>query len=513
MSHSTIELINFSQTCAESIDSCIKKIPLAERKAKGQFFTPISIADFMARQYIPPKDKETFHILDPGSGAGILTASFCDYIFSEKPEAIVNATLYENDKDIVSILRNNMAYIAENLEQGHTFNFKIINRDFIEDNYDAILKSKALFDFIVSNPPYYKIKKSSRYSVMMNQIVKGQPNVYFFFMAIAANLLNEGGQLTFITPRSFCSGDYFEKFRKWFLSKVWIKKIHIFGSRKEPFFNEVLQETVIISAGKKTNEDVTISHSNNSSFDSLQELNIKEKQIIGDEKEHYIIKIPISEKDVNIMNCMGRLPCRLSDLGLKISTGPVVDFRAKQHLSFIYEKTRQYIPLLWMHNLKNFHMCWPLKESKKPIVLLSAKQTQKLLRENRNYILLKRFTSKEQDRRLYAGIYFKHFIDSEYIAIENHLNYIWKPRGELNEDEVYGISALLNSSFYDRYFRIINGNTQVNASDIKNLLFPEMNEIISLGKTIKVPEKLDYNTIDNHVLAALSKYIKGKLRI
>src|SRR5260370_18090441 len=78
----------------------------------------------------------------------------------------------------------------------------------------------------------------------MEDVVHGQPNIYAFFLAAAAQMLRPGGELVAITPRSFCNGLYFRGFRHWFFEKMALDHIHIFESRPETF-PDVLQESLI----------------------------------------------------------------------------------------------------------------------------------------------------------------------------------------------------------------------------------------------------------------------------
>ncbi|OPX26636.1 MAG: hypothetical protein B1H05_01985, partial [Candidatus Cloacimonas sp. 4484_140] len=195
-------------------------------KEKGQVFTPVLIAKYMANQF--DLSYSHFNILDPGAGTGILTAAICNRIARECNEKkIINITAYEDDKAVLHFLNQNLEDIKDRIEEiGHELNFQIINKNFIYDNY-LMLDSKDLFNsipkrfnIIISNPPYYKVSKSDRLSQLMAEIVHGQPNIYMFFLAISSKLLSNNGQMVFITPRSFCSGLYFKKFRKWLLNTV-----------------------------------------------------------------------------------------------------------------------------------------------------------------------------------------------------------------------------------------------------------------------------------------------------
>jgi adenine-specific DNA-methyltransferase len=68
--------------------------------------------------------------------------------------------------------------------------------------------------------------------------------------------------------------------------------------------------------------------------------------------------------------------------------------------------------------------------------------------------------------------------------LENHLNYVYRPNGELSNDEALGLAALFNSALLDRYFRAISGNTQVNAAEIRAMPVPCADTIREIGRAI-----------------------------
>ena len=55
----------------------------------------------------------------------------------------------------------------------------------------------------------------------------------------------------------------------------------------------------------------------------------------------------------------------------------------------------------------------------------------------------------------------------------------------LTPQEAIGLSAILNCSVVDRYFRIVNGNTQVNAEELRALPLPPLAVVRQIGKFIK----------------------------
>jgi adenine-specific DNA-methyltransferase len=102
--------------------------------------------------------------------------------------------------------------------------------------------------------------------------------------------------------------------------------------------------------------------------------------------------------------------------------------------------------------------------------------------------------------------YFASSFDTAFIGVENHINYIHRPKGELTEEEIWGISALFSSTLFDTYFRTFNGNTQVGASELKQIKMPPLENIIAIGKAIKaiaLPQKQDVDRIVNEVLLGI----------
>ncbi len=103
---------------------------------------------------------------------------------------------------------------------------------------------------------------------------------------------------------------------------------------------------------------------------------------------------------------------------------------------------------------------------------------------NRNYVLLRRFSAKEQHRRLTAAPCLAKDFDCEQISFENHLNYRYRPGIGLTKKETLGLAAFFNSELLDTYFRAINGNTQVSATEIRAMPLPDIELIKLLGRLV-----------------------------
>ena len=487
------ELVQYAENLS---DLYARTYDVEARKLKGQFFTPRQVSLYMSSLFEIHHD--TIRLLDPGAGTGILTAAFCERLLHSNRTAKLIVDAYENDPILLPLLREVLETCKLALEgRGHIVDYHIYEQDFILSN-ERYFKKPDLFstgtehpfyDFVISNPPYYKLNKDSPQSTVVAELVSGQPNIYALFMALSTTMLSPEGEMVFITPRSFCSGLYYKKFREWLLRNVQLTNIHTFESRKEIFDKDkVLQENVIIKAkGRRATSEhdkVTITVSRNKHFDKLATIEVASTDVIHQSNGETFIRIPTSPFDVNVLHTIDRWPNTLRDLGLEISTGPVVPFRAKQYLLPGLTNSAESAPLLWMHNMQNIWVTWPLKKNKKPSAIRLCKATLPLLVPVMNYTLVKRFSSKEQRRRLHAAVLLQSEFPYQSVGVENHVNYIHRPRGSLSVYEAFGIAALLNTTIVDNYFRSLNGNTQVNAIDIRSLPLPGIEDIVKIGEVV-----------------------------
>ncbi len=496
------------------------------RKRKGQFFTPTELGSFMAGLF--KVDRDTIHLLDPGAGTGILTAAFCERLLHSGKKINLTIDAFENDPDLIPLLHKTLTTIKREMERaGHSVAFQVYGEDFILEknsyfNRDLFWSAEdhVLYDFVISNPPYYKLGKSTPQSSAMMNLVSGQPNIYTLFMALSASMLKPGGEMVFITPRSFCSGLYYKRFRNWFLDNMEISNIHIFESRKDIFENDdILQENVIIKARKqkqRAKSRLTISVSGNKDLARPRKIRLSASEVILHNHGENFIRIPASPLDVEVLRIVDSWPCTLRDMGLEISTGPVVPFRATELLLPELVKRPESAPLLWMHNMKDMKVVWPFKKNDKPQAIRVCSESRPLLLPVKNYVLLKRFSSKEQERRIYAAVLQECDLPHDTVGIENHVNYIHRPKGSLSVHEAFGIASILNTHIIDNYFRSLNGNTQVNATEIRGLPLPDVDAIKKIGKRVSASESKDeeYDLdeimarvagIDKDIISALNK--------
>jgi adenine-specific DNA-methyltransferase len=465
------------------------------KKDNGQFFTPQAIAQFMGS--LVSTNKTQIDILDPGCGTAILTCALVENLVTENPTIeVINLVAYETDFNLISLSEKSLSYLKIWLSQkGVSFQYIICVHDFIMENYDYLYSpsfhfsdKKQDFDFIISNPPYFKLPKEDNRVKAAQIIIDGQPNIYSIFLAIAPRMLKDDGEMIFIIPRSFTSGRYFNSFRNYFFNHAQIDFIHLFESRKDTFSRDnVLQETLILKAipknGKEKESQIIVSTcSGLQDIEQSQRTTYLQKDLVDLKSKEKIIHLPTNTKEEAIINLFKNWKGCLNQYNVQISTGPVVAFRTK---NFIDEKSKEKTtPLFWLHNVTKMEVIFPLQKSNKGQYIQICEQTKSYLIPNRNYIFLRRFSAKDDKNRLIAAPYFSLPGTPRYIGIENKLNYIYRPKGHLCRTEVMGITAILNSNLFDTYFRTFNGNVNVSATELRAMPMPPLETIKEIGKKI-----------------------------
>jgi len=229
------------------------------KSENGQYFSSLDISKFMA-SLLPEINQPVINILNPGAGVGILSAGVIDHILSQKnlPEKII-ITAYEIDKKLLSHCETTFKLCQKECKKYNVnLTFRLVNKDFIIDGctllngimggnlFQEKRQDPRTYDIVITNPPYKKILSGSFHRKMLSEIGIETTNLYSAFIAISLELLLENGYLVGITPRSFCNGLYFKRFRNLLYKKSSFKRIHLFHSRKKAFSeDDVLQENII----------------------------------------------------------------------------------------------------------------------------------------------------------------------------------------------------------------------------------------------------------------------------
>jgi len=466
--------------------------PSTRQEELGQFLTAAPVAGFMASMFGPLPG--VVRLLDAGAGAGALTSAFVVRMCGENQGVCaIDATLYEIDPRILDTLSANMRKCQRLAKSaGIHFTFTIHSADFIVEmsarlGGDLFGAPPPEFDAAIANPPYRKISTDSTERHALRSVGMETSNLYTGFIALIQRLLVPGGQLVGITPRSFCNGPYFRPFREDFLEHLELRRLHVFESRKAAFRKDnVLQENVIFHAvkGRIQPDEIIISSSSGEHRDVITETVFPFSEIVNPHDAAKFIHIPSAASHAVAKEAMGGLSSNLASLGVTVSTGRVVDFRLKDALRKDSEPGT--VPLVYPCHFNGGTIHWPKPQARKPNAILDTHQTRQWLVPSGVYLLTKRFTSKEEKRRLVACLFDPDQVLTEWVGFENHLNYFHMAGHGLDRSLAIGLYAFLNSTMVDQYFRRFSGHTQVNATDLRTLAYPDRKTLQAMGREINL---------------------------
>ncbi|MDE2763413.1 MAG: BsuBI/PstI family type II restriction endonuclease [Gemmatimonadota bacterium] len=480
------------------IDASLK-LDAKRRAALGQYMTPVPTSRFMASLF--SETQGDMLVLDPGAGVGSLTAALAERLCAETagPRS-VDFVCYEIDAELSDYLADTLRNVEARCRQERvSATSRLLKEDFILGHgvarqpglFDGPDNDSAGFTHTILNPPYRKIKSDSAHRKALRSAGLETSNLYTGFMYVAARRLREGGEMVAIVPRSFCNGPYFRPFRRQFFSMMRLRHIHVFEKRDHAFKDDdVLQENIIVHAVKGgPASDVTITTSCGGVLEldaargmhtaaDLTQRTVPLGSVIREGDPDRFVHIAADGIEQGIMDRMAHFVATLADIGVEVSTGPVVDFRLKDDLRA--EPEDGAVPLLYPAHFRDGSVSWP-KVMRKPNAIQVSDGSRKWLWANEgSYVVVRRFTSKEERRRLVAAVYGSD-LPGALIGFENHLNVFHIGREGMPPNLAAGLALFLNCTLVDRYFRQFNGHTQVNATDLRRLRYPDRATLERLG--------------------------------
>lgn len=486
-------------TTVEQTRLRVSKNTEAKRKSQfGQFLTPAKTAAFMASLF--PVAKGSCYLLDAGAGIGSLSAAFLErWISGDFHFRRMALDVFEIDNSLHPHLTQTLAKYRNNSD----FALTIRKTDFIHAAVDWL--SGSLFaeplpkyTHAILNPPYKKINSNSAHRLALRRVGIETVNLYSAFVALAVALAAPGGQIVAIIPRSFCNGPYYRPFREFIFKRAAIRHMHLFESRSKAFKDDaVLQENIIIRLERNGQQGpVTVSTSTGDTFTDLATYEHPFDQIVYSDDSERFIHVPTSFK--RNIETSSAISYTLADLGLMVSTGPVVDFRLKDHLHNMPGEGT--VPLLYPCHFSSSGTTWPIAGMKKPNAILRNGDTEKWLYPSGFYCVVRRFSSKEEKRRIVASVVSpRDFDNAPVLGFENHLNLFHENKRGLPEVLAHGLSLFLNSTVVDENFRRYSGHTQVNATDLKRMKYPSRDSLSELGNWAMQHKELTQTMIDNKI--------------
>lgn len=435
----------------------------------GQFMTPPVIAKFMA-QLFSFQDVSEIQILDAGAGMGALSSAVLKIV--SRQERSVELTAFEVDPGMLIPLKAALSVYGSAKASIHA-------GDYIR--LATTKPSKQRFTHAILNPPYKKISSQSDHRKMLRSVGIETTNLYSAFVSLALRELRDKGELVAIIPRSFCNGPYFKPFRELLLELAAIKQLHLFKSRSEAFKGDsVLQENIIIHVQRGAVQgDVFVSTSNDGTFSDIVETTHPFSDIVNPADLDKFINIPTEGESLS-STTLALAPATLGEVGVSLSTGPVVGFRLKEHLRDNWDA--ESAPLIYPSHLKNSRANWPLTDGKKPNAIHRNDDTNKWLYPNGYYCVVRRFSSKEERHRIVASVVSPDtFPGAKHLGLDNKLNVFHQAKAGLSREMAHGLCAYLNTDMVDDAFRLFSGHTQVNATDLRRMHYPSAAKLEELG--------------------------------
>lgn len=445
-----------------------------------------------------PQANGDCRLLDAGAGVGSLSAAFLE---RWRSGGFCFRNLEADAFEIDHTLHPYLSQTYDSYDQRGDLVATIHADDFILAATAALsgdLFSRPLpgYTHVILNPPYKKISSSSVHRLALRRIGIETVNLYSAFVALAVALAVPGGQIVAIIPRSFCNGPYYRPFRDFLLERTAIRHLHLFESRNQAFRDDaVLQENLIIRVERGARQGaVTVTTSTDDTFADLVAHDYPFERIVMPGDPERFIHVPTSPKP-NAIESSPHIRCALADLGVSVSTGPVVDFRLREFLRDT--PTADTVPLLYPGHFRGSGICWPIAGMKKPNAIVRNAATEKWLYPNGCYCVVRRFSAKEERRRVMASVVDPGVFDgAPVLGFENHLNLFHQQRCGLPRTLAQGLAVFLNTTAVDEHFRRFNGHTQVNATDLRLMSYPCREDLIELGEWAMQQGQLTQATID-----------------
>jgi len=482
-------------------------VSLELRKQLGQFVTPSAIVKHILHSvgYEPTADILERRLIDPACGSGIFLVEALRLYLQALQHArvpieewypqIVHALVgLDIDPKASLFARFNLAMTLSPAivywaaEHGHAGlpRLPIYQADTLQAFADEMAGSRLFsytrrfpvrlagqFDFVVGNPPYHKIPGiTETLRQAFAESLYGHPNAYGLFLHAGIEMLADGGRLGFIIPRSILSGLYFQNLRRFIQHRTALQEIVSIADRRK-IFEGVLQGTMVISLAKRPvqTKNVVVT-----CIDDLRDLEqapsatVAEQRIAQRLNGLTIWFVDDSTRTYDILErIIGAHPLLSGpEIQCPARTGQIVWNRVKPLLD--NEDGQLKRPLIWATDVGRFNFTFNATGPTRPCYLQVTAKTEHLMVRGVS-LLIQRVTADEQPNRIVACIpesFCEQYGDGYFV--ENHLNLVQLPAAP--RVDLFYLLGLLNSQIVEFFFRAMNGNTQVSATELNLLPVP-----------------------------------------
>ena len=466
----------------------------------GRLFTKKDTARLMANMVKIDKKKTAYTILDPGAGTGILSAAAIEHVCKNAPECKqIFLTCYENDPVYLPMLEDNLERIRKKAR--HDYDVKLFVTIYPENYLTDAKKHYTVtffdviedkYDIVICNPPTELCEKNSEDAEGIGGISQLKLSRAYMFAKLAATHVEDGGQLVINLPTTYASAAALAPIRKEIGELLSVSGIHLFiGKQKNAKRAIPLKKNFIIAYQKAEAPEflnITTSYDDGKEVTPLPALPYNFVVAEGGGA----LTLLKSVEDTKIVQFISSFPETLTSLGLKMSTGLIVDSKCEGLL--FSEPIKGTVPLLRTATLKGGMVEFPQPLKRQYIAPVSPS----LVQRNKNLVLIKRVPAKSDDRFVNAAVHLASNMQWKFISTHNKLNFIdtKNKQDEMSARLAYGIFTLLNSTIYDRYISIISKSKQINSKEMKSLPLPPKNLIENMGMRLMSSRQMSVEICD-----------------
>lgn len=485
-------------------------VPQEIRKGLGQYVTPVPIVRSILRSigYLPEEPLLDRSFCDPACGSGVFVVeAIRTYLAVLRRRSILAEDWYPRvaahftalDVDPIACLyaRFNLGMLLSpailtwmnahprrlppRLPVRHTDTLLALGQELkgegAPQSPGGFLRNR--FDFIAGNPPYKKLGRDAQaYRDAFQESIYGHANAYGLFLHAGLEMLPPAGRLGFIVPRSMLSGLYFQNLRKLIEERTDLTELTLFTERRK-IFDEVLQGTMIVAFQKRPLEASAQAPSEipavrTSIVRKLKDLErgapfvmAPRTQIVRRLNGTTVWFVSDKEKTYSVLErIIGSFPLLGgSAVACPARTGPIVWNRVKPSLR--WQKSHGNLPLVWATDVSRFQFNFGTSSSLRAPYLRDMPGTRELATSGAS-LLVQRVTADEQARRIVASLA---DLSAARYYVENHLNVI-QPQTDLGRIDLRYVLGILSSDVIEFFFRSMNGNTQVSATELNLLPVP-----------------------------------------
>ena len=233
------------------------------KKELGSFYTPQNLADWIVKKII--SQKVVHSVLEPSCGDGV----FIDSLYKQLSE-LPKVTVVDVDKNAVTKVCKKFSKI------------NVVNDDFL------FLDIDSKFDLVLGNPPYISKKNISSEQVEQCRKIhiksglknREISNIWTAFLIKSSSLVKPSGILSFVLPAEFLQVKYAQEIRNFIVHNF--DRIEILSFRNFRF-EDTEQNTIVLFAYKKTEQDKGVFFKEINSINDLNNKIVFSKSELGPE--------------------------------------------------------------------------------------------------------------------------------------------------------------------------------------------------------------------------------------